>query len=138
MLAGAFSLARPVHASLDTEYLQIYLGFSDAERLEKSGDFKAALSKFLDASAQLAKVHQHDPDWEPVLVQSRREDCRAKVLELQLKIQTNAPAPPPTFNDEQLKQRAIALGKRRGHQRHLRGRSATVSTAVAGRPAGES
>ena len=93
---GPALLSGHAQASLDTDYLRIYLGLNDAERTEKAGDFKKALSEFEDFYGQLDKIRKDTPDWEPVLVQSRMEDCRAKVLELQTKLQSYSNFPAPT------------------------------------------
>jgi Flp pilus assembly protein TadD len=84
----------PARATLQQDYLEIYLKLNDSERLERNGDFKGALEGFQDCYQKLHKIHVHDPDWETVLVSSRMEDCRAKINELQPKVDTEVPTPP--------------------------------------------
>jgi Flp pilus assembly protein TadD len=86
----------PARATLQQDYLEIYLKLNDSERLERNGDFKGALEGFQECYEKLHKIHVHDPDWETVLVSSRMEDCRAKINELQPKVDTQVPAPPAT------------------------------------------
>ena len=85
-------LARP---PLQSEYLDIYLKLNDSERLERTGDFRGALEGFEDCYAKLHHIHATDPDWEPVLVTSRMEDCRAKIAELEPKVEASAPSSRP-------------------------------------------
>jgi tetratricopeptide (TPR) repeat protein len=96
--ALALSLALPLipaRATLQQDYLEIYLKLNDAERLERNGDFKGALEGFQDCYAKLHKIHVSNPDWERVLVNSRMDDCRAKINELEPKVDY-APAAPVT------------------------------------------
>jgi tetratricopeptide (TPR) repeat protein len=95
--ALAFSLALPLppaRATLQQDYLEIYLKLNDSERLERNGDFKGALEGFQDCYAKLHKIHVSNPDWERVLVNSRMDDCRAKINELEPKVDYSAPTPP--------------------------------------------
>jgi tetratricopeptide (TPR) repeat protein len=95
-LTGPLSVA---HATLQQDYLNIYLKINDAEHLEKQGDFRGALDDFKDCYAKLSKIHQSDPNWETALVIHRMEDCKAKVLDLQARVDAMpppAPPPPPT------------------------------------------
>jgi Flp pilus assembly protein TadD len=92
LLAVGLSLA-PARATLQGDYLDIYLKLNDSERLEHNGDFRGALEGFEDCYAKLRKIHNSDPSWEPVLVTSRMEDCRAKIAELAPKVEASGPAP---------------------------------------------
>jgi Flp pilus assembly protein TadD len=96
--ALALSLALPSLPArantLQQEYLEIYLKLNDSERLERNGDFKGALEGFQDCYDRLHKIHVHNPDWETVLVSSRMEDCRAKINELEPKVDVAVPTPP--------------------------------------------
>jgi tetratricopeptide (TPR) repeat protein len=81
----------PAFATLQQDYLDIYLKLNDSERLERNGDFRGALEGFEDCYAKLHKIHTNNPDWETVLVTSRMEDCRAKIAELEPKVDQSAP-----------------------------------------------
>lgn len=94
--ALVFGLAlTDVHAapSLQTEYLDIYLKLNDSERLEHNGDYRGALEGFEDCYTRLRKIHLNNPDWEPVLVTSRMEDCRAKITQLGPKAESSMQLP---------------------------------------------
>src|SRR5271156_6758311 len=93
MLTVPLSLA---HATLQQDYLEIYLKINDAEHLEKQGDYRGALAYFKDCYAKLAKIHESDPNWESALVTHRLDDCKAKILELQPKADAQPPEPSPT------------------------------------------
>ena len=82
--------------TLQQKYLNIYLKINDAEHLEKQGDFAGALDDFKDCYTKLAKIHQTDPNWETALVVHRMEDCKAKVIDLQSKVDAMPPPAPPT------------------------------------------
>ena len=92
-LGLALSSARA--ATLQSEYLDIYLKLNDSERLEHTGDFRGALEGFEDCYAKLHRIHATNPGWEPVLVTSRMEDCRAKIAELEPKVEASPTAPTP-------------------------------------------
>ncbi len=83
-------------ATLQQDYLDIYLKLNDSERLERSGDFRGALEGFEDCYNRLHKIHQQNPDWERVLVTSRMDDCRAKIAELEPKVDQGVPLAPVT------------------------------------------
>jgi Flp pilus assembly protein TadD len=89
----ALTLA-PARATLQQDYLDIYLKLNDSDRLERNGDFRGALEGFEDCYAKLHKIHTNNPDWETVLVTSRMEDCRAKIAELEPKVDEGAPVAP--------------------------------------------
>src|SRR5271156_1120469 len=103
MLTVPLSLA---HATLQQDYLNIYLKINDAEHLEKQGDYRGALEDFKDCYAKLAKIHESDPNWETALVVHRMADCQAKIVDLQPKadaqpLETPEPvAPVPATNDD--------------------------------------
>jgi len=95
-IASTLALAPVRGATLQQDYLNIYLKLNDSERLERSGDFRGALEGFEDCYNQLHKIHEDNPDWERVLVTSRMEDCRAKIDELEPKVdQSPATGPAP-------------------------------------------
>ena len=87
------------HATLQQDYLDIYLKLNDSERLERNGDFRGALEGFEDCYAKLHTIHAKNPDWETVLVTSRMEDCRAKIAELEPKVDEGAPPTAPVNPD---------------------------------------
>ena len=86
-LVLTFAVVPLARATLQTDYLEIYLKLNDSERLERNGDFRGALEGFEDCYAKLHKIHVNNPDWESVLVTSRMDDCRAKITELQPKVE---------------------------------------------------
>jgi Flp pilus assembly protein TadD len=88
----------PVRAAdtLQTEYLNIYIKLNTSEQMEHSGDFRGALEGFEDCYARLHRIHVTNPGWEPVLVTSRMEDCRAKIQALGPKANASAPGLPPS------------------------------------------
>jgi Flp pilus assembly protein TadD/cob(I)alamin adenosyltransferase len=102
VLVLGLALAPARAATLQSEYLDIYLKLNDSERLEHTGDFRGALEGFEDCYAKLRHIHMTDPDWEPVLVTSRIEDCRAKIAELEPKVLASPGlgAPTPEANPE--------------------------------------
>ncbi len=86
LVAGTLAFAPVRGATLQQDYLDIYLKLNDSERLERNGDFRGALEGFEDCYSRLHKIHEQNPDWERVLVTSRMEDCRAKIAELEPKV----------------------------------------------------
>ncbi len=99
-LALPLPLARAETQTLQQRFLDIYLKINTAEQLEKQGDFRGALADFKDCYAKLAKIHQSDPNWESALVVHRMDDCKAKIIDLQPKVDAHAPAtaaPTPPF-----------------------------------------
>jgi len=93
ILTVPFSLA---HATLQTDYLNIYLKINDAQHLEQQGDYRGALADFQDCYAKLSKIHESDPNWETALVVHRMDDCKAKIQELEPKAAVQPPEVPPT------------------------------------------
>ena len=100
-LALGLSLA-PAHATLQGDYLDIYLKLNDSERMERNGDYRGALDGFEDCYARLRHIHLNNPGWEPVLVTSRMEDCQAKIKELGPKVEATPGSFPtnPIINPE--------------------------------------
>ena len=94
-MAMVLALAPAARATLQSDYLEIYLKLNDSERLERNGDFRGALEGFEDCYAKLHKIHATNPGWESVLVTSRMEDCRAKIVELQPKVEESVESTPP-------------------------------------------
>jgi Flp pilus assembly protein TadD len=92
LLICPLSVAR---ATLQQDYLNIYLKINDAEHLERNGDFQGALDDFQDCYNKLAKIHDSDPNWETALVTHRMDDCRTKILDLEPKARAQAMAAPP-------------------------------------------
>jgi tetratricopeptide (TPR) repeat protein len=91
-----------VSATLQDDYLTIYVKMHDAENLEKQGDYAGALAGFKDCYARLLKIHQTAPDWEPALVEHRMDDCKVTIEKLQNQVasepSTPPPAPPPSVH----------------------------------------
>jgi Flp pilus assembly protein TadD len=100
VLVLGLALAPARAATLQSEYLDIYLKLNDSERLEHTGDYRGALEGFEDCYAKLRHIHTTDPDWEPVLVTSRMEDCRAKIAELEPKVEASPLVTPPVPTPE--------------------------------------
>jgi hypothetical protein len=83
---GSSSLPPAAQTSSEERYLAIYVAINDAERLERAGDFKGAVEEYQDSYDKLTSLRSEHPDWEEVLVRSRLEDCRAKINELNVKV----------------------------------------------------
>src|SRR5476651_2702221 len=107
------------HATLQQDYLNIFLKINDAQNLElKQGDYRGALEDYKDCYARLAKIHQSDPDWEKALVTHRMDDCKAKIIELQPKVDALppekptptpvAPAPPTNTDNNPIAPESVA------------------------------
>jgi hypothetical protein len=93
---GNASLPPAAQTSSEERYLAIYLAINDTERLERAGDFKGAMEEYQDSYDKLTSLHSEHPDWEDVLVRSRLEDCRAKITELNVKVDfREIPTPQP-------------------------------------------
>jgi hypothetical protein len=97
-LLGCLFLLLPgsARATTDRDYLKIYVKLNDSERLERSGDLQGALQGFDAVYESLMMIRTANRDWDPVLVDSRLEDCSAKIIELRrhLQEQGNAGLPP--------------------------------------------
>ncbi len=66
-------------ATPQEKYLDIYLGLNEAEGKEHKGDSSSALTIYQECIDQLRQLRADDPGWETVLIDSRLEDCRAKL-----------------------------------------------------------
>ncbi|MEC7862502.1 MAG: hypothetical protein VYC70_07700, partial [Verrucomicrobiota bacterium] len=55
-----------------TIYLEAYLQVEDAEKLEQSGNFAAALRKFNDAKSILDNIAREHRGWRPEVLNYRR------------------------------------------------------------------
>lgn len=86
VLAMLGLLAAPAHATLQSDYLEIYVKLNDSVQLENKGDLAGALAGFEDCYTRLRKIHVENPDWENVLVVGRMGDCRTKIIEIQSKL----------------------------------------------------
>jgi hypothetical protein len=73
------------HATLQQQYLDIYLRLNDGQRLEQSGDLAGALARFQDCYRRLSDLQKSDPDFETVLIGERLGDSRAKIIEVERK-----------------------------------------------------
>jgi tetratricopeptide (TPR) repeat protein len=73
-------------ATLQSDYLDIYIKMNEAEKVEIAGDDRDALAGFEDCYTRLAAIHKSNPDWENALVMSRLGDCRMKITELEAKL----------------------------------------------------
>lgn len=69
-------------ASLQQNYLGVYLEINDAQGREAQKDYLGALVRYQVAEAVLAKIEVLDPQWETALVSRRLQDCRKKVAAL--------------------------------------------------------
>jgi hypothetical protein len=95
ILCGLVLTFLPSRATVEQQYLVIYMKMNDAERLNKSDNFQASLADFRTCYQMLEKLEDDNPGWEPVLVRSRLEDLRAKVYAEQMK--ANVPADQITY-----------------------------------------
>jgi Flp pilus assembly protein TadD len=95
ILTSPFSLSHAAPTN-QQQYLDIYLKINDAEHLEKQGDFRGALDYFKDCYTRLQKLHNTDPNWETALVVHRMDDCKAKIIDLQVRAADQPPSVPPT------------------------------------------
>jgi Flp pilus assembly protein TadD len=73
-------------ASLQSDYLDIYIKMNEAEKVEIAGDDRDALAGFEDCYTRLAAIHKNNPGWENALVTTRLGDCRAKITELEARL----------------------------------------------------
>jgi hypothetical protein len=72
----------PFDASAATpqeKYLDVYLGLNNAEAMEHNGNHSNALAGFQKCFDQLRQLRADNPGWETVIINSRLEDCRAKL-----------------------------------------------------------
>jgi len=85
-----FFFSKPLFAAPDLDlehrYLEVYLEINDAEHIEKKADLPAALKDFKECYEKLKSIRADSPYWETALVVHRMYDCRAKIVELQLKL----------------------------------------------------
>ena len=103
LLSLGFSLHVLAEPTLPERYLDLYVKINQAEQLERRNDYKNALTAFEDCYQQLLTIRSTDPDWEAALVVHRIDDMKAKILELNIKINPPALAanavPVPAAND---------------------------------------
>jgi hypothetical protein len=95
MLMGLTGMAlglplRAAELTLPERYLHMYIGINEAEQAEHAQDFKSALEGFEDCYRQLLDIQKADPDWEEALVLHRLQDLKAKILEMEGRV--NPPA----------------------------------------------
>jgi hypothetical protein len=69
-------------ASLQQNYLGVYLEINDAQGREAQKDYLGAMVRYQVAEAVLAKIEVLDPQWETALVSRRLQDCQKKVAAL--------------------------------------------------------
>jgi len=79
-------MATPVRATLQSEYLDIYIKLNDTAQLEAKGDLVGALAGFEDCYSRLGRIHTNYPDWENALVTARLGDCKARIMEIESKL----------------------------------------------------
>lgn len=75
-------------------FLRGYTEFQNAERLEASGDYAQALTKFRFAASIMEQISRENPEWQPLVVQYRLR----KIVEAINRVEsqdTSGFAPPP-------------------------------------------
>ena len=82
----------PARATLQQDYLNIYLEINTAQNLQQQGDYIGALNNFEDCYRKLAKIHENNPDWESALVVHRMADCQKMIIDLRPKADAQAQA----------------------------------------------
>jgi tetratricopeptide (TPR) repeat protein len=88
-------LVTPARATLQSEYLAIYIKLNDSAQLEMKGDLSGALAGFEDCYSRLVKIHTNYPGWENALVTARLGDCRARITEVESKVAALQPRSAP-------------------------------------------
>src|SRR5262245_43145576 len=80
----------------DDQYVNIYNGIQEADRLNKIEQISQALAKYGEAQAALQKFQQGYPDWNPSVVRFRLDYANQKIAELTSRLSTSArPADTP-------------------------------------------
>lgn len=102
LLASALLCLTPVARAAESSdpdqiFLNAYMSFQQAEKLEADGSFKAALAKYRYAGSVLDQLQQRNPDWNPMVLQFRKKKVSEAVQKLQDKIALETPpTPAPT------------------------------------------
>ena len=78
-------------------FLKAYEHFQTAEKLEREGKPREALSKYEDASKVLQEIRKQSPDWQPLIVDYRLKKVQEGVTRLQPEV---ANLPPPAESIE--------------------------------------
>jgi tetratricopeptide (TPR) repeat protein len=91
VVAGLGLLVLPARATLQSEYLAIYIKLNESAQLEVKGDLSGALAGFEDCDTRLNKIHSNYPGWENALVTARLGDCQARIVEVESKVAALAP-----------------------------------------------
>ncbi len=95
LFAGLALLLVPLRASLQSDYLDIYIKMNEAAKMETTGDDRGALAGFEDCYSRLQHIHSDNPKWENALVLSRLADCKARIVALEAKLNVVKPKPAP-------------------------------------------
>lgn len=80
-------------------FLNAYLAVQQGEKLEGNGQNSAALAKFRFAASLLQQVQEADPNWQPLIVDYRRQKTGSAISRVEEKIQnegTGEPSEPPS------------------------------------------
>jgi tetratricopeptide (TPR) repeat protein len=93
LLAALACLLVPARASLQSDYLDIYIKMNDAAKMEATNDSRGALAGFEDCYSRLQRIHKDNPKWENALVLSRLADCKARIVALEKKLMVAKPKP---------------------------------------------
>lgn len=93
LLLGLLILLVPARASLQSDYLDIYIKMNEAAKMEATGDDRGALAGFEDCYSRLQRIHNDNPKWENALVLSRLADCKARIVALESKLNVVKPKP---------------------------------------------
>ncbi|HWL53039.1 MAG TPA: tetratricopeptide repeat protein [Chthoniobacteraceae bacterium] len=85
------------------DYLKGYLSVQQAEKLEREGSYKAALSKYRFAGSLFDQIHLRHPEWQPAIVDYRKKKTMAAIQNIEGKLALEAPpqpvAPIPQLDD---------------------------------------
>ncbi len=98
---GYFSPLAPF-ASGQTEtdpsavFLKGYMSVQQAEKLEREGSFKAALSKYRFAGSLFDQLHVRHPEWQTAIVDYRKKKTAAAIQNIESKMALEAPSQPVT------------------------------------------
>ena len=82
LLCGA-SLAAPAQQVADDNYILIYNLIQTADKAASSGQPEEAMSRYIEAQAQLDKLRQAFPDWNPNIIKYRQGYLADKMSALQ-------------------------------------------------------
>jgi len=77
-------------------FLNAYLSVQQAEKLDHTGNFKSALSKYRYAASLLEQIQKNSPDWQPLIVDYRKKKTSESIAKLEEKISVQVTEPKPS------------------------------------------